>query len=319
VDDLSLDVLQIAIGNGVPFLVSGPEGKIHAANQSFCELVHYNELELKKVGWLKLSVDNDDLESDTALAAELASGKLQRYEQWKAYRSRHGSPIPGQLTVIRYPQGSAPIEKCLCWFLPLVNGSKAAVDLVTEYIKTHEHVTAESTKVISEMLATIDRNQKRSKLRVVIDAISDWAEENPKAFLFCLMFVAALNPLPILWNLAAQQGWLPAQPVKIQVEDEKTGQLVPADRQDIERLLEIAHVDQIALLPAAKSYSVTTTSGNTLDWLEGSSGNYITMPRVANSIGRGTGGVRCDYRDCKGASGSLGGLRGITDKSVKRF
>lgn len=316
------ELALMAINCGPPFLISGPNGVVHGANQSFCELVGYSEVELQKKGWIALSVDNEELQADEALAQRLVSGQIQAYQQWKSYKTRYGTPIPGQLMAVRYPEGKDPLQCCLCFFIPLVNGSKAALEITTEYIRTHTQITCETKQAITQMMATIEGQTKKTKVRAVVNSVTDWAEENPKLFLCILLFIAALNPFPLLQNWIVQQGWLPAQPVQIQIDDKKTGQVKKADKEILNQLgVYNVSVDEIANLVTPPEFEVTTPNGTVVSWI-GASGNRSTLRCVSSAercLRRGGAELRLSAGESTGHGGSTGSVRNIAERSVREF
>ena len=265
-EPIKQEIQSLAIERGIPFLLSGADGVIFSANQAFCELVGYSEVELKRIGWIKLSVDNDELQADEQLAQQLMLGKIQEYQQWKAYRPRYGSPIPGQLLAIRYPQGTDKAEYLLCWFTPLVNGSRAALDVVAKYIQDHSEVTRETYKAIETMLQTIGNKPQPTKLRAMCEAIMDWGFDNPGKAGTILMAAASLYS--VLPQVALRLA-LPPQPVQIQVTDPQTGNVKPATQQLINSLEKqgrsIANYNEIPMAAGVTQFVLRTPKGNTIE------------------------------------------------------
>ena len=213
-DLLSHQMLHTAVTEGPCFLKSGPHGRIDSANAAFCDLLGYSESELRQIGWVKLSVDDEDLTSDQENVTELIAGKIRIYKQWKAYRHRFGQPVPGQLMVIRFPQSDEAIDCCLCWFIPLVNGTKAALDLVTKYIQDHTQITQETCKAVNDMVAQLTIKPQQTRTRRLGDALLDWAEENPtKAWAALGVMATVFATMPQV----ATRYMLPAQPVRIEM------------------------------------------------------------------------------------------------------
>jgi PAS domain S-box-containing protein len=229
-EQLTIEMARRAISDGVPFILSGPAGKIYAANQAFCELVGYSEVELQRIGWIRLSVDDDEQQADVALAEQLVKGQISTYCQWKSFKTRYGNPSHGQLLAIRYPAGESNLEYCLCWFTPIMNGSKMALETVIEYMKSHAAITRENSDAISKMTAAINGNSHKTKFRIMAEAMLDWVQENPKYAIAIVALFFVADPWKMFQNYAAQKGWLPAQPVQLQIEDKKTGSVRPADR-----------------------------------------------------------------------------------------
>jgi PAS domain S-box-containing protein len=301
-DSVKCEELTEAFRHGIPFIKSGPDGQIYACNQAFEDLLGYSSYELKRKGWIEISVKSMDLEADKAVTAELVMGQRQTMTVVKSYVSKLGVPIPGQLTAVRYPQGVAPLECVLCFFQPLANGSKAAVTMVIDYIQTHTNASKEIAEKIATMAADIQINKRRTTGEKLWDTAGEWALENPKLAVVLLLILLSLNPLPIITTWLTRMGWLPAQPVQLEIQD-ATGKMRPASVQDIEGLnYELAHqiVDAGGVLVAAAEYEVTTKDGDILAvtrYTNGSIGPLSFIPRRISrevsadpgSMGRVTG------------------------------
>ena len=287
-DSVECDEIMEAVRHGIPFIKSGPAGEIYACNQAFEDLLGYSSYELRKRGWIDISVKSLDLEADKAITAELVAGQRQTMTIIKSYVSKLGVPVPGQLTAIRYPQGTAPIECVLCFFYPLANGSKAAVTMVTEYIQTHTNASKEMAERIATMTAEIQINKDRTTGEKLWDTLGNWALENPKLAVVLLLILLSLNPLPIIATWLTRMGWLPAQPVQLEIQD-ATGEMRPASAQDIERIGgryrvtdKIANAGGPVVAPAISEY--TTARGTTVGWY--GTDESRSFPFVCRRVGR---------------------------------
>jgi len=234
-DSVECNELIEAVKHGIPFIKCGPAGEIYSCNQAFEDLLGYSSYELKKKGSIEISVKSLDLEADKAITAELVAGERQTMTIIKSYVSKLGVPVAGQLTAIRYPQGTAPIECVLCFFYPLANGSKAAVTMVTDYIQTHTNASKELAEKIATMASDIQINKDRTTGEKLWDTLGNWALENPKLAVVLLLILLSLNPLPIAITWLTRMGWLPAQPVQLEIQD-ATGAVRAASGKDLERI-----------------------------------------------------------------------------------
>lgn len=229
-DTLEIDHAMTALKHGLPFLRSGGNFEIHSVNAAFEELLGYSEYELKKKGWKGLSVQNEDFEADMAITAELVTGKRQSMTVIKSYVSKLGVPIPGQLLAIRYPQGTEPMQCALCFFVPLANGSKAALSLVVDYIEKHTNASHDLAEKIATMAQDVQTRKSQTKLQSMLYSILEWGIENPvKAGTIASVLWVTFATIP---QLALRVG-LPPQPVQIQVADPRTGEMKPAVASDI--------------------------------------------------------------------------------------
>lgn len=262
-ETVSTEHAMTALRRGLPFIRSGGDGEIYDANEAFEELTGYSAYELKKKGWKVISVQNEDLDADTAITAELVTGKRQSMTVIKSYVSKLGVPIPGQLLAVRFPQGVAPMECALCFFIPLANGSKAALSLVVDYIEKHTN----ASHSLAEKIATMSNDLQLKKAQTVgerlWDTFGEWALQNPKTALVVLLVLLALNPFPIVVTYVTRMGWLPAQPVQIELQD-KHGAARPATNEDLKNLGVIdGHkiADPVRVVAVASEFSATTKNG----------------------------------------------------------
>jgi PAS domain S-box-containing protein len=267
--------------------MTGPNGEIYEANEAFCSLVKYSEPDLQRMGTVVISVDSEDhdeIHTEEVLSQKLMVGEIQNYNIWKSYRDKYGTTIPGKIHVIRYPQGNAQLEYCLCWFTPLLNGSKAALDAVMRYLEKHSNSHKENSETIKRMAAAIQTVAPRTKFRAMADSVLDWMAENPKLAIAIVVMVFTFSPRGMIENWATKQGWLPAQPVQIQIRDEKTGQLKPADEMQIQKL-ETRYAQSIANV-GRKEEDQVAEGGEalTVGFIEVTTkaGNHFSIPRPAD-------------------------------------
>ncbi|MEJ2614339.1 MAG: PAS domain S-box protein, partial [Ignavibacteriaceae bacterium] len=80
-----------------PFAIGYPDGKIGVFNKAYCNLLGYNEEELKKLNWKDLTPDEWKTIEEKKLAELELSGNPVRYE--KEYFSKNGKRIPVELLV----------------------------------------------------------------------------------------------------------------------------------------------------------------------------------------------------------------------------
>ena len=284
-ETVSTEHAMTALKRGLPFIRSGGDGEIYDANEAFEELTGYSAYELKKKGWKVISVQNEDLDADTAITAELVTGKRQSMTVIKSYVSKLGVPIPGQLLAVRFPQGVAPMECALCFFIPLANGSKAALSLVVDYIEKHTN----ASHSLAEKIATMSNDLQLKKAQTVgerlWDTFGEWALQNPKTALVVLLVLLALNPFPIVVTYVTRMGWLPAQPVQIELQD-KHGAARPATNEDLKNLGVIDGQEvsnPVRVVAVASEYETTTETGLKVSVVKYSDGRIRPM---LNTLGR---------------------------------
>jgi hypothetical protein len=308
-DTLETDHAFTALRQGLPFLRSGGAGEIFSVNASFEELLGYSEYELKRKGWKAISVQNEDFDADMAITAELVTGKRQSMTVIKSYVSKLGVPIPGQLLAIRYPQGTEPMQCALCFFVPLANGSKAALSLVVDYIEKHTNASHSLAEKIATMAQDVATRKSMTVGERLWDTFGEWALQNPKVATVVFLVLLSLNPFPIVVTYVTRMGWLPAQPVQLEIQD-KQGLTRPASKNDLKEmgLINEQQATQIASATIDSERTITTPGGNTLAWVSfRSTAGHRTMSRIGSGSGRSDsrqGGDESSRR--RSGSGSAG-------------
>ena len=115
-------------------------------------------------------------------------------------------------------------------------------------------------------------------------------------------------------------GWLPAQPVEINVHDPHTGESKPASQQlinSIKQKDEDGHVvrqqsaDPVSHEIAFKKFEVKTPAGSVVGWNEGN-GWRESMSITAGRIGRSGVTIRYGINAAARSSGSIDGMRDAT-------
>ena len=313
-ETVSTEHAMTALKRGLPFIRSGGDGEIYDANEAFEELTGYSAYELKKKGWKVISVQNEDLDADTAITAELVTGKRQSMTVIKSYVSKLGVPIPGQLLAVRFPQGVAPMECALCFFIPLANGSKAALSLVVDYIEKHTN----ASHSLAEKIATMSNDLQLKKAQTVgerlWDTFGEWALQNPKTALVVLLVLLALNPFPIVVTYVTRMGWLPAQPVQIELQD-KHGAARPATNEDLKNLGVIDGQEvsnPVRVVAVASEYSTTTKNGLVMSVSRFDNGRIRSVSAFHR---RGGIDVNADRRESDG-TGRIGVALGGSDGRI---
>ena len=113
------------------YMISGLDGEIYWANQSMLKWIGYTQGELTKLGWKKISVDNESLSADIEAANDIRTGKLREYYVEKQYTPKNAKPEWGHLVVQRYPV-VGEFQFALCHWTPLKNGTATAFTLAMD-------------------------------------------------------------------------------------------------------------------------------------------------------------------------------------------
>ena len=119
------------------YMASGFEGEIFWASDSFLEWTGYTSAELQKIGWKKLSVDDENFEADLIAAKEIQEGTRISYQVEKRYIPKHGSPKWGILYVKRVPQ-FGPLRFCWCHWSPIHEDYSKSFEVAVSHIKANE-------------------------------------------------------------------------------------------------------------------------------------------------------------------------------------
>ena len=145
-----------------PFAVGYPDGRLGVANRAFCELVGYNEADLRSIDW------NADLtpvewraEETRHLQALHNSGKPVRYE--KEYRRQDGSRVPVELLVHLVCDQTGQPEHYYAFVTDLTE-RKQAQDALRVYSEQLEKMVAERTHALEEAQAQLVRREKLAVL-----------------------------------------------------------------------------------------------------------------------------------------------------------
>lgn len=208
-------------------LVGTLDGKILWANAAFCEWSQYTLGELIHQTWMDISVPDKNLDADISEMQTLDAYR-PCYVVKKQYIPKGSKPEWGILTVMRYPL-SGDIQCCLCTWEPLKNGTATAFALAMEK-------SDEINKRLELMAADIQIKKSQSVSERLWDTVGEWAMQNPKVAIVVLLILLALNPAPIVITWVTRMGWLPAQPVQIEVKDRETGEVHEASEQLINAL-----------------------------------------------------------------------------------
>lgn len=129
-DSQSQKVLSYWIKNShCPLLVSGKDGEIYYCNTAFEDLLGYTLVELKTLGWDK--VTSSDIDVDKKLVNEIQNGERVEYALRKQYLSKAGSQIPVIIHVMRYPR-EGEIEFYLVSVIPIERGYEYAIKEIQE-------------------------------------------------------------------------------------------------------------------------------------------------------------------------------------------
>lgn len=257
--------LRHALLAGQAYKRSGPGGLIHNANVEFCNLLGYTEYELKTMGWIALSLKGAELDADLAEVESVVKGEKTGFQVYKTYVHKNGTPVPGLLKAIRYPL-TGEFEYFHCWFIPFMNGSKAALELTMSMITKTNEIIENNTLAISELKEDSRRNNSPGSR--IIWAVHDLYEKYPKRFWTVLVTLALLDPREAVRIYATQLGLFPSQPVELKLRDEGGKEMKVDSKDDLHaavRQYNLPIAEEMAA-PVVSTRSISLPNGSTLSW-----------------------------------------------------
>lgn len=136
--ELERDQLEFLLRESIcSYMASGISGEIFWASESFQEWTGYTSAELQKLGWKKLSVEDENFDADLIAAKELHEGKRTTYQVEKRYIPKHGSPKWGILYVKRVP-AYGEFKFSWCHWSPINDDYSKAFEVAILHIKSNE-------------------------------------------------------------------------------------------------------------------------------------------------------------------------------------
>jgi PAS domain S-box-containing protein len=129
---------------------AGLDGEIFWASDAMCEWSGYTLYEIMRLGWIKLSVDDENLAADISAAQEMKSGLRSEYQVEKKYRKKSGAEYWGLLHVKRVP-ASGEFKYAWCHWTPFHNGTQIAFEKALEFQMNLEKRVAEMTTEIRRL------------------------------------------------------------------------------------------------------------------------------------------------------------------------
>jgi len=275
--------------------VMAPDGVIVWANAAFLAWAKYSQSELGRIKLDEICVLDEAAKRDIEEAKRLADKWEPVVRVNRQIIPKNDRPCWGEIAFIRYPvEGN--VEYCFCTWEPLRNGTAAAFALAVER-------SAALEKRIGDMLDVVKKDE--SVARRLWNAIGEWALLNPKTAAVVFMIFLAANPYPIITTWVSRMGWIPAQPVQIEVKDPDTGNIKPASQQLINRIEKHGYGHPIADVPTLKSVAFTTPNGSKIEAVaEFKDGSWrrtdITVPRIGGGIYGGDNGFRRSQESSSG-------------------
>lgn len=175
-------------------IATGLDGEIYWASDEMCDWTGYTLHEIMKLGWVKLSVDDENLDADMAAANEMKSGERSEYQVEKKYRKKCGTEQWGLLHVKRHPR-NGDFRFAWCHWTPFHNGTQIAFQTAMDFQSQLE-------KRFAEMTAEVRKLSSQSEDDAWVVASVRMARRHPKVsmmlFIMVLSIFGANNVLELL-------------------------------------------------------------------------------------------------------------------------
>lgn len=152
-------------------ILSGPNGEIYDANDTFLNWIGYSWYEFTRddnpVTWIDISSNDASLKADIEQADACSRGEITKYTIRKYFIPKNSAPKFVELNVVRYPL-TGNLQFLLVEVTELANGNKRAFE---EILKIQKEFDERMEKVCSN----IDILAHGS-----ISSVLKWSKENPK-------------------------------------------------------------------------------------------------------------------------------------------
>lgn len=290
-------------------IAAGLDGEIYWASDQFCEWSGYTESELKKLGWIAISKQDESLDADKQSAEEMRLGTRIAYTVQKAYIKKSGTPQWGVLSVQRIPE-IGEVKFAWCHWTPIDGASDTAFSLAMEYQQKLE-------LRITDMTTTIKTLTNQSDEDRAVSSIIKMVVKYPKLFLAVTMLIAGSQGANLIVETMQKLGWI--NPPKTEIVVPK-GATIP----------DLRNTEGLALRRVSEKQASTERQ---FEWRSADGGVFSwTSTGVANHVGAGTGtttqmrsanrGLRAGDHESAGSKftgatswRSAGGVSGIDDTS----
>lgn len=191
------------------YIISKLDGTILWANPAFCEWSKYSLLELQKLTWMQLSVEDEDLEVDMESLKTLTEYNLS-YTIQKKYIPKNDKPQLGNLHVTRYPP-SGSIDLCICRWEPLTNGTAEAFELALKSNQT----LADKMDSLTKAVETVTTQTDEQKLVI---SLLNFCQKHPRiAGAVLVIFLGSVGADNII-STCQRLGIFPQPPVTVKQE-----------------------------------------------------------------------------------------------------
>jgi PAS domain S-box-containing protein len=187
-------------------IAAGLDGEIYWASDAFCDWSGYTLFELAKIGWIKLSKDDDNLAADKNAAAEMKIELRSSYQVEKQYITKTGTAHWGLLHVRRVPV-TGPFQYAWCHWTPFKNGTATAFSRAMDFQSTLEKRLSEMTAELKNVTSQTDDD------KFIIGAVR-MIQRHPKLAALMLAIMLSIFGLNNVLELVQRVGIIQAHEVK---------------------------------------------------------------------------------------------------------
>ena len=212
IDDIEKELLQDLIRDSVcMYLATDFDGKIHWVSESFERWTGYTTSELQRIGWKKLSVDDESLSADLTAAKEIEQGTRVSYSVKKRYIPKGQLPRWGVLTVRRIPE-KGPMLFAWCHWAPVDDDLAAPFEIAME---TQKLCVAKMEAVERTMRQLTEQNAEERWMLATIRMI----QNHPRVALTIVVVLLSIFGVNNVVELLQRTGLLPV-PVPVKVDSD---------------------------------------------------------------------------------------------------
>ena len=190
------------------WLISGPDGRVYWANESFHQFIGYSQSEFLReknpILWTDFTVKDDSLESDIAEAKAVERGEYTEYRLRKYYIPKNSGPVFVSITVRRFPP-EGDFDFFIVEVFPLSNESanmakefeklaKKQMDLMESQAEAQKEVAKSHERIHKKNLEAHEKTSQNVEKLAASSLNGVWqkAMEYPKVTLAIILIVLGL-------------------------------------------------------------------------------------------------------------------------------
>ena len=241
-------------------LAADLDGGIMWASEAFCEWSGWTLNELQNLGWVKISVDDENLAADRQACEEMKAGSRTTYQIEKQYYKKDGTRNWGLLHVRAVSKSDGRFDFAWCSWTPLKNGNATAFAKAMDNSRALE-------KRLEEMIAEVRSVTQRSDEENWALSTIRMAMRHPRWAIAVLVVLASLLGLDSVLSILRGIGFLPT-PIhveKVQYDSLPPGNYIASqgiwyDRKEDNE----GHASEVQDSDTRSNITFVTAGGNTI-------------------------------------------------------